>query len=383
MKSNTGHITVREVTTRKEILNFIHFNYRLYKDNKYSVPEMSLDLLNTFSKVKNPAFDFCEAKFFLAFNSRDEVVGRVAGIINHKANETWNTKYVRFGWIDFVDDPAVSEALLSEVEKWGKEKGMNRIQGPMGFSDLDHEGMLVYGFDEVSTSATIYNYLYYPQHLEQFGYEKEVDWIEMSIKIPDTFPEKFGRIADIVKKKYELHVAPRNVSMKSYLAKYGKSFFDCVNAAFKPLFGYSELTDRQIQCYLDMYSDVLDMELISLVLDKDEKVVACGVAMPSMSEALQKSGGKMLPFGWWYLLKALKWKRSQTADLLLAAVLPEYQGKGINAIFMYDIYQNLLKGGYKMLETNVELESNTKIQSQWDYFERRIHKRRRCYHKAL
>lgn len=376
-------ITIKDVETRSQLKDFINFNYTLYKGNEYAVPELMVDLLNTFSPEKNAAFEFCEAKYFLAYDDAGKIVGRVAGIINHKANESWHLHKVRFGWIDFIDDREVSAALLKAVEEWGKSKGMDSIQGPMGFTDMDHEGMLIEGFDELSTSATIYNYPYYKEHLDALGYEKETDWVEFNVQIPDAMPEKMLRIADIVRRKYNLHVAPRNMSMKKFLAKYGSSFFTCINAAFKPLFGYSELTERQKRDYLDMYSMILDIDLISLVLDKEERVVACGVAIPSLSEALQKSGGKMFPLGWWHLLKALKWKHSKTADLLLAAVLPEYQGKGLNAVFITDLYPNFIKGGFKQVETNVELESNSKIQSQWAYFENRQHKRRRCFTKTI
>ncbi len=376
-------ITIKEVRTDKELRAFISFNYSLYKGNAYAVPELMDDLVNTFSPKKNAAYEYCESQLFLAYDEKGNVVGRVAAIINNKANDTWNVLNVRFGWIDFVDDRRVSAALIDAVEKWGRSKGMNAIQGPMGFTDMDHEGMLIEGFDELSTSATIYNYPYYPEHLEALGFVKEVDWVEYSITVPDRIPDKLVRVAEIVKKKYDLHLASHDMSMKAYLARYGSDFFSCINAAFRPLFGYCELTERQKQDYLRMYSSVLDMDLVCIVLDKDDRVVGCGVAMPSMSRALQKSGGRMLPFGWWHLLKGLKWKHSDTADLLLAAVLPEYQGKGVNAIFVSDILSRLITGGYKHVESNVELETNTKIQSQWNYFERRQHKRRRCYTKSL
>ena len=376
-------INIKEVKTDKDLKDFINFNYSLYEGNEYAVPELMADLLTTFSRTKNAAYDFSESRLFLAVDSTGEVVGRVAAIINHKANETWGIRKVRFGWIDFVDDYQVSSSLINAVEQWGREKGMDSIQGPMGFTDMDHEGMLIEGFDELSTSATIYNYPYYQKHLEALGFEKEADWIEYSLKVPEKVPEKLMRIAEIVKQKYDLHLAPRNISTKSFLARYGSGFFSCVNEAFKPLFGYSEITERQKTEYLKMYSSLLDRNLISVVLDKDERVVGCGAAMPSMSRALQKSRGKMFPFGWWHLVKALKWKHSETADLLLAAVIPEYQGKGVNAIFVSDIVSQLIIGGYKQVESNVELETNSKIQSQWNYFEHRQHKRRRCYTKTL
>ncbi|MCQ2221292.1 MAG: GNAT family N-acetyltransferase [Prevotella sp.] len=375
-------VTIREVNTKKELKTFARFNYKMYKDNKYAVPELYEDLLDTFNKEKNAAYDFCETALFLAYDDSGEVVGRIAGIINHKANDTWKTKNVRFGWVDFIDDEEVSSALFAKVEEWGRAKGMENIQGPLGFTDMDPEGMLIDGYEEMSTQATIYNYPYYPKHLERLGFEKDADWIEMVINVPDAIPERISRISDIVMKKMGLHIAPR-CSTKKFLDKYGMGFFDCVNAAFKPLFGYSELSERQKRSYLDMYSVVLDSELISIVLDKDDNVVAGGVGMPSLSIALQKAKGRMLPFGWYYILKGLKWKHPKVADLMLVAVRPEYQGKGVNAMIINDLIPRFIAGGYEKVETNPELEVNAKVQSQWIYFEREYKKRRRCFTKKI
>ena len=367
---------------KKSLKKFVQFGTDMYKGNDCFVPPLRMDDVNTLSPDVNPAFELCDAEYFMAFRD-GKPVGRIAAIIHRLSNEQRGKKEMRFGFVEFIDDEEVCDALFNAAIAWGKERGMETIIGPLGFSDMDYEGMLIEGFDELSTSATIYNYPYYKEHLDALGYEKETDWVEFNVQIPDAIPEKMVRIADIVRRKYDLHVAPRNMSMKKFLAKYGSSFFTCINAAFKPLFGYSELTERQKRDYLDMYSMILDIDLISLVLDKEERVVACGVAIPSLSKALQKSGGKMFPLGWWHLLKALKWKHSKTADLLLAAVLPEYQGKGLNAVFISDLYPNFIKGGFKQVETNVELESNSKIQSQWAYFENRQHKRRRCFTKKI
>lgn len=375
-------VTIREVKTKNELKSFVRFNYEMYKDNKYAVPELYEDMLDTLNPEKNAAFDFCEAVLYLAYNDEGTIVGRIAGIINNKANTTWKCKNVRFGWVDFIDDEEVSKALFSAVEKWGREKGMENIQGPLGFTDMDPEGMLIDGYEEMSTQATIYNYPYYPRHLERLGFEKDADWIEMVIDVPKQIPERISRISDIVMKKMGLHVAPR-CSTKKFLDKYGMGFFDCVNAAFKPLFGYSALSERQKRDYLDMYSVVLDSELISIVLDKDDNVVAGGVGMPSLSIALQKAKGKMLPFGWYYILKGLKWKHPKVADLMLVAVRPEYQGKGVNAVIINDLIPRFIAGGYEKVETNPELELNSKVQSQWIYFDREYKKRRRCFKKKI
>ena len=375
-------IEIRPAQTKKEMKQFIRFNYELYKDNPYSVPDIYEDMVATFSD-KNPAMEFCDAVYYLAYRD-GEIVGRVAGIINHKANKRWEQKMVRFGYIDFIDDVEVSKALISAVEKWGKEKGMDYIQGPLGFTDMDAEGMLIEGFEELGTNATIYNYPYYPKHIEALGFEKEADWVELLMTVPREtgIPERLERIAKIVIEKYGLQI--KRYTSRSKLRKdYGKQIFEVINEAFKPLFGYSELNERQIDLYVNTYIPFIDLKLVSLITDANGKLICVGISMPSLSKALQKAKGKLFPFGWFHLLKALKWKKPDTLDLMLVGVLPEYQGKGINAVLFYDLLPNYISEGYKYVETNPELEVNNKVQSQWIYFERRQHKRRRCFKKKL
>jgi GNAT superfamily N-acetyltransferase len=377
-----ANISIKQVETKSEMKKFIRFNYELYKDNKYSVPDIYEDMLDTFSD-KNAAMEFCEAVYYLAYKD-GKVVGRVAGIINNKANKTWNLNAVRFGWIDFIDDPEVSRALIEAVEKWGRSKGMTEIQGPLGFTDMDAEGMLIEGFEELGTMATIYNYPYYPKHIEALGYEKEADWIEMFIKVPREtgLPDRFKRIAEIVMQKYNLQIK-KYTSSKKLAADYGQEIFQLINEAFKPLFGYSELSQKQIDQYVKTYLPILDLKLISLITEPDGRLIGVGISMPSMSRALQKAKGKMFPFGWWHLLKALKWKKPKILDLMLVAIKPEYQGKGVNSLLFYDLLPIYIQEGYEYVETNVELETNAKVQQQWIYFERRQHKRRRCFKKTL
>lgn len=376
-------ITIREVETKKELKKFIRFNYELYKDNPYSVPDLYEDMLNTFSD-KNAAMEFCKAKYFLAYNEKGEIVGRVAGIINEKANKKWDRKTVRFGWIDFIDDIEVSKALLDKVEQWGRENGMTEMQGPLGFTDMDAEGMLIEGFEELSTMATIYNYPYYPVHMEKLGFEKDADWIEMRLTVPREtgLPERLKRIAEIVMEKYNLSIK-KYTSSKKIAKDYGQEIFKLINEAFSPLFGYSELSQKQIDQYIKMFLPFLDLKLISLITEADGKLIGVGISMPSLSRALQKAKGKLFPFGWFHLLKALKWEKPKDLDLMLVAIKPEYQNKGVNSILFYDLLPIYIEEGYEYVETNVELETNTKVQSQWIYFERRQHKRRRCFKKEL
>ena len=375
-------VTIKKVSSRKELKEFIRFNYNLYKENPYSVPDLYEDILDTFSPTKNPAFAFCEADYFLAYKD-DKLVGRVAAIINKRANETWDKKEVRFGWIDFIDDPEVSEALINAVIKWGKERGMNAIVGPLGFTDMDAEGMLVEGFDELSTMATIYNYPYYPQHIERLGFEKDAEWVEYKIFIPKEMPEKHRRISEMLMKRYNLKIKKLTSRKEIKENNYGQKIFDLINEAYAPLYGYSKMTQAQIDQYVNTYLSILDLRMVTLVEDEQKNLIAVGISMASLSEALQKAKGKMYPFGWYHLAKALFLKRPKVLDLLLVAVKPEYQNKGVNALLFYDlipVYQQL---GFVYAESNPELELNSKVQGQWTYFENKQHKRRRAYKKEI
>lgn len=375
-------IAIKKVSTKRDLKKFIRFNYRLYKDCVYSVPDLYDDMLNTFNKEKNAAFEFCEADYFLAYKGED-IVGRVAAIINHKANQTWNKKEVRFGWIDFIDDFEVSEALVHAVKEWGKERGMTHILGPLGFTDFDAEGMLVEGFDQLSTMATTYNYSYYPSHLERMGFVKDADWVEFKIYIPDAIPEKHQRIADLVQRKYNLKIKKYSSSRK--ISKdYGQAIFELMNEAYSPLYGYSALSQRQIDQYVKMYLPIVDLRMVTLITDVEDKLVGVGISMPSLSVALQKAHGRLLPFGWYYLLKALFMKRrSKILDLLLVAVKPEFQNKGVNALLFSDLIPVYQKLGFIFAESNPELEQNGKVQAQWEYFKTEQHKRRRAFVRKI
>lgn len=374
-------IIIKKVSSKKELKTFIRFNYELYKGNPYSVPDLYDDMLNTFSSKKNAAFEFCEAEYFLAYKD-NKVVGRVAAIINNRANQTWGKKEVRFGWIDFIDDEEVSSALLKAVEDWGKQKGMDTITGPLGFTDMDAEGMLIEGFDQLGTMATIYNYPYYPQHMEKLGFEKDADWVEFKLMVPDQLPEKFVRISEIILQKYKLKI--KKLTRKEIKEKhYGQKIFDLINEAYAPLYGFSKMTQGQIDQYVKTYLPLLDLRMVSIVETEDGELVAAGISMASLSEALQKAKGRMLPFGWFYLLKALFIKRPKVLDLLLVGVKPEYQSKGVNALLFYDLVPTFKKMGFVYGESNPELEENKKVQAQWSAFESVQHKRRRAFKKAI
>lgn len=374
-------IIIKKVSSKQELKTFIRFNYELYKNNPYSVPDLYDDMLNTFSQKKNAAFEFCEADYFLAYKD-GKVAGRVAAIINHRANETWNKKEVRFGWIDFIDDMEVSSALLKQVEEWGKERGMEAMVGPLGFTDLDAEGMLIEGYDQLSTMSTIYNYPYYPVHMEKLGFEKEADWVEFKLMVPDKLPDKFVRISEIILQKYNLKI--KKLKRKEIKEKnYGQKIFDLINEAYAPLYGFSKMTQGQINQYIKMYLPLIDLRMVSLVENEQGELVAVGISMPSLSKALQKAKGRMLPFGWYHLLKALFIKKPKILDLLLVGVKPEYQSKGVNALLFYDLVPIYQQMGFEYGESNPELEVNKKVQAQWNAFESVQHKRRRAFRKSF
>ena len=376
-------IQIKKVTTKKELKTFIRFNYELYKENPYSVPDLYDDMVATLTREKNPSFEFCDADYFLAYDADGKVVGRVAAIINQRSNEAWDTKNVRFGWIDFIDDTEVSKALLDTVAAWGKERGMTTMQGPMGFVDLDAEGLLIEGFDQLSTMATIYNYPYYQAHLEQYGLEKDNDWVEFKINIPDAIPDKMKRIADLISRKYGLHIKKLKDMKEVKEGNYGQKIFNLINDEYSHLYGYSRMSQKQIDQYVNMYLPILDLRMVTLIEDAEENLVGVGVSMPSLSKALQKAKGKMFPFGWWHLLKALRFNRPKTLDLMLVAVKQEYQNKGVNSLLFTDLIPTYQALGFKDAESNPEMETNNKVQAQWEYFDTTQHKRRRAYEKNI
>ena len=381
-------IEIRRVTDKQGLEAFIQLHYDLYKGNQYDAPNLYSDEKNTLSRDKNPAFEFCDAEYFLAYKD-GKVVGRVAAIINHRYNKQWNRPAVRFGWFDFIDDVEVSRALLKAVEDYGLEHGMNEIIGPLGFTDMDPEGMLTKGFEELGTMATLYNYEYYPRHMEQMeGYEKDNDYVEYKVFVPkEGMPEKMKRVAELCMQRYNLHVPKMKRSQVFGPEQYGQKVLDVVNKTFGHLYGYSQMTQRQIDVYVKEYFKFFSMDMLCVIEDwnlPDHPVIGVGITIPSLTKALQKCrNGRLLPFGWWHLIRALKFHKTDIVDLLLVGILPEYRSKGANALLFYHLIPIYQKYGFKWGETHVEMESNDKVQGQWAYFDHELHKRRRCYKKSL
>jgi hypothetical protein len=377
-------VEIKKVENKKDLKAFIEFHYDHYKGNPYNVPSLYRDEFNTLSKDKNAAFDFCEAEYYMAYKD-GKMVGRVAAIINHRANERWNSKDVRFSWFEFIDDLEVSRALLDAVSDYGRRKGMNSIVGPLGFTDLDAEGMLTYGFDKLGTMATLYNYEYYPQHMEKLGgWKKDNDYVEYFVTVPDKVPEKLEKLSNMIQKRYNLHV--KKVTPKDVRQGYAHKLFEIINETYTDLYGFVSLTEHQIDQYVKMFLPAIDFDLVTVIVDgnKDDMIVGVGITVPSLSKALQKCPrGRLFPFGWWHILRAIKFHKTEGVDLLLIGVLPEYRSKGANALMFTDLIPRYIKHGFKWGESQVEMESNAGVQGQWNMFDNEIHKRRRCYRKPL
>lgn len=368
---------------KKGLRKFVQFKNDLYRGNKYAVPALAMDEKATLSSSKNPASEFCDMQCFMAFDQDDKPVGRICAIINHKANQTWNNQVGRFGFFDFVEDIDVAVALLEAARLWLKKRGMQEMHGPLSFTDLDEEGMLIEGFEELSTMATLYNYPYYAQYMEQLGFVKAADWVEFSLKVPYPTPERIVKFAKIVEQKQNLHIVRCRNGAELIRKGWGTKIFELINSSYAKLYGFSSLTQRQIDNYVKAYIPLVRMELISLIADKDDNLVGFGISLPSLSKALQKARGKMLPFGWFFMLRALKRKKVDLIDLMLIAVHPDYQNKGLTAIIMNEIIRGMQAVGATMAESNPELEVNETMQNQWDAFDKRQHKRRRAYSKNI
>ncbi len=376
-------IEIREVTTKKELKQFIQFGIDLFKGNPYYCPPLVFDEINTFDTTKNPAHEICDHIIYMAYQD-GKIVGRIVGIINHKANEKWENKRLRFGWFDFMDDLAVSKALLEAVQAWGKAHGMTEMNGPVGFTDFDHQGLLIEGFEYSSPMASLYNYPYYEKHFEAFGLQKEIDWIEYRLTMPDEVPPRMKRLAGVVmeKSKLTIHKIRSIKELKKYYPN--NEYLDVIDQAYQKLYNYQPLTEKQKTYYSNMYFPLLNFDFITIVINELKEIVGVGLGMPDISDALRKAKGRLFPFGWYHILKALKAKKNMMYfDMLIIAVRPDYQNKGVNALFFYDTAQSFVKYGVKYAETTSILETNNKSQANFDEYEKIQHKRRSAYLKPI
>lgn len=374
-------LEIKQIKTKRELFQFVKFGNDFYKDCENFCPALLLDEMDTFNIKKNPAFDVCEHILYMAYKD-GKVVGRIAGIINHAANTKWGVKHVRFGWMDFIDDLEVSRSLLDVVAAWGKSKGMDGLNGPVGFTDFDHQGLLIEGFDYLTPMASLYNYPYYVQHMETYGLVKENDWIEMQIYPPRELPERFGRMAKIVQERSKVRV-DKVKNCKELVKKYGTTYMDLIDTAYQKLYNFQPLTDLQKKHYCEKYFPLLNFDFVTVVVNESDEVVGVGVGMPDVSKAMRKCGGKLLPFGWYHLLKALHSNTYDTFDFLIIAVRPDYQDRGLNAVIIADQHPYFVKYNIQCIETTAIMETNFKNLNHWELFPHKYHKRRRAYLKSI
>ena len=379
--TNLNQIVIKEVTTKRELRRFVQFGIDLYKGNNYYCPPIVIDEMNTFSPSGNPALEVCDFVIYMAYRN-NKIVGRIVGIINHRANEVWGVNKCRFGWFECIDDYDVFEALLDAVAEWGRSKGMACLNGPLGFTDFDHQGLLIEGFDYNAPMASLYTYPYYIAHYERYGLRKEMDWIEFQVRPPKEAPERMRRVAKLVEERYGLHTV-KVKSVRELKKRYGYTYFDVIDTAYQKLYNYQPMTERQKQYYCKMFFPLLNFDFVTMVANDKDEIVAVGVGMPSLSEALRKCRGRLFPFGWYHLLKALRAKKMTDFDLLLIAVRPDYQDKGVNALLFDEMTPYFTKYGIERVETTAILETNNKSQANFVIFDHIQHKRRRAFVKEL
>lgn len=379
--ANPNQIIIKEVKTKRELRRFVQFGIDLYKDNECYCPPIVFDELNTFMPSGNPALEVCDFVIYMAYRN-NKVVGRIVGIVNHRANEAWGVKKCRFGWFECIDDYEVFKSLLDAVAEWGKSKGMTCLNGPVGFTDFDHQGLLIEGFDYNAPMASLYTHPYYVAHYERYGLLKEADWIEYQIHPPKEAPERMQRVAKLVEERYGLHTV-KVKSVRELKKRYGYSYFDVLDSAYQKLYNYQPMTDKQKRYYCKMYFPLLNFDFVTMVANAKDEIVAVGLGMPSLSEALRKSRGRLFPFGWYHLLKALKAKKMTDFDLLLIAVRPDYQDKGVASLIFTEMTPYFLQYGIERVETTAILETNTKNLANFIVFDHIQHKRRRAFIKEI
>jgi len=371
-------ITIHEVNTRKELKQFVKFPFTLFAGCKYWVPPLIQGEMQTLRKDVNPSFDYCEAKYWLAYRD-GKIVGRIAGIINHRAIDKWRQRLVRIGWVDFIDDMEVSRALFDTVENWAKERGMDGTHGPLGFTDMDYEGLVVEGFDKIPTIANIYNYPYYVDHFEKHGYTKAEDWLQYCFNASQPIPDKMQRINNLIMQKYNLRIL-QFASVREILPR-AREVFEVLNASFVNLYGFVSLTDREIDFYIKQYFSFIKPEYVCFIADNTDKIIAFAISMPSLSKAMQKARGRLFPFGFIYILNALR--KNDTVDMYLNGVLPEWQNKGVHSIYYAEMNKRYIRNNIKIAIANPQLESNFHAISVWKNYDKELHIRRRCYHKMF
>ena len=374
-------LEIRKIQTKRELKQFIQFANDLYADCPYYCPPLFFDEMNCFNVDKNPALEVCEFQLWMAYRD-GKPVGRIAGIINRRANEKWGVKKVRFGWFDFIDDEEVSRALLDTVVAWGKKRGMDELNGPVGFTDFDHEGLLLEGYEYLAVMASLYNYPYYVKHVDAYGLTKEVDWIEMQEYPPLEWTERLDRISKLVKERSKVHIVKVKNS-RELVKRFGISYMDIIDQAYQKLYNFQPMTEKQKNYYKDMYFPLLNFDFVTLIANEQEELVGVGLGMPDIAEALRKCGGKLFPFGWYHLLKALKAKKMDSFCFLLIAVRPDYQDRGLNVLCLEDQIPRFDVYGIRKLETTNMLETNTKIISYFTQFPHKQHKRHRAYIKHI
>lgn len=374
-------VEIKRISTPEGLRDFIHVVYDIYRGCPQYVPDLESDVRGLFDERTNPGLAFSQVQPFVAYRD-GKAVGRVVGIVNRRANERWQARNVRFSMIEFVDDHEVSRALLKAVAEWGREQGMQRLQGPLGVTDFDKEGMLISDFHLLGSMNTIYNHEYYPRHLQALGFQKEVDWVQIRIDVPQQVPPRYARVAAYCREQMGLRVV-KLTNADITRGGYGQKIFQLLNAAYEPLFGFSALSQQQADNFIRKYLRLIDKQLMPIVLDAQDEVIGVGVTMGCLSHAMQKAGGRLLPTGWFHLLKALRWKREDNAEMLLIAVRPDYQGKGVNALFFDDLIPIYNKYGFLWAETGPQLEDNVRELTQWKPLNPRYVKRRRCYYKDI
>ena len=380
-KTNPSEITIKEVTSKRELRKFVKFGIDLYEGSPYYCPPIVFDEMNTFNPKGNPALEVCDFVIYLAYRN-DEIVGRIVGIINRRANEAWGVKKCRFGWFDFIDDYEVFRSLLDAVAEWGRNRGMSLLNGPVGFTDFDRQGLLIEGFDHSAPMASLYTYPYYVAHYERYGLRKEADWIEYQIQAPKQAPERMRRLVELVESRNNLHIV-KVKSVRELKKRYGYSYFDVLDEAYQKLYNYQPMTDRQKRYYCKMYFPLLNFDFVTMVANEKDEIIAVGLGMPSLSAALRKCRGRLFPFGWYHLIKALKAKKMTDFDLLLIGVRPDYQDKGVTALIFNEMTPYFAKYGIQRVETTSILETNHKSLANFTEYEHKQHKRRRAFVKEL